>query len=651
MVDFTQAIISDLETLIIKAATQYYNGLPCELTDQQFDAKIDRLRSIAPEHWLLKSTGWGYKPLGEKCPHIGASAVGSIDVKLKYPEMGSDYVRVAMGMPKVAAQDKGVVAEGTCLAMPKLDGASVVVYFMNNIQDEFKFKALTRGRDNIGVDVTEKVRFILEHTCPDVFKMVRGSYRELFSIRGEIIVPLEHEEAIKATGMKNTRNAASGILNRNEITEDLKYLQFIPYFIRIDSSTRQYATQADMLEEIWRLQFTKLETMKLTLPRPDQLKLIFDKWKTKYPVDGLVLTNISNPSELVHDYTPMESNTLAYKFEGEEAEVVVKDVVWQTGSQGTITPVAEFEPVVLAGAEVRRATLHNYQNAIQLGVGVGARIKVIRSGEVIPYISSVVEAAQKFHYPLECPECVQKTSIVGVHLRCSNDNCGPRAVAAIKRLIEVSGEVEGFAGEMLDDFLDLVTCKNLPDILIALHNNRLLDVLSQIPDNKPHFRKLVTQLCENLTNKYKAGYSLSEFWYICNLTGISKTTAEKLGSIEPLSATMQTFSDKRLPVNVLKSLNDNYDYWKSIAAQLSMLITSAPETLNTGPTFCVTGKLSLGRDEFVKKASQRGFQFHETVKKNTQYLVCNELSGSSKTQKAEKNGTKIVTEEQFWNLT
>lgn len=651
-----------LESQIVEAATRYYSGQELIMTDAQFDDALERLRQVNPNHWILKSVGWGYQPSGNKLPHIGGNPVGSLE-KVKYPETGERYARVCIGPAQMVLDEKkNIGINETCFVTPKLDGLSVVCYFSQSSSsgsNQLSFTAITRGDGVAGVDVSKKLKYIISKRTPDVWDAMQRNYRKLFSVRGEVIIPLEFEDEIKSLGFANTRNAAAGILNRKDLDAKLlDYLRFIPYFIRVDTSNRRYKNQADMVEEIWRLGFEKVETSKMTLPQPIHLKQAWERWKQIYPIDGLVLSPLHADIDLEEDYSEAETRAIAYKFEGEEREVVITRLDWSVGTQGQIVPTAVFEPVEIAGAMIGRASCHNFKNAEMMCLGAGAVIKVIRSNEVIPYITETVKGAQSLEYPAVCPECNQTTVVEAMHLKCNNTNCGPRARNAILRLIEVSGQVEGLAENTLTKFYDEYQIKSLGDMVHCAARLEEDSLESLQETFAPHFGKLLYTQLKNIQNKLEQGFSYKEFWYIQNLTGISEKMCQRLAELDPKTLEKSNFGDVlaplKLPVNVIKSLKNNFDLWKGnldpvVGIKVVDAVESTPK-VESEYKVCITGKLSMPRAKLVKILQEKGVVVQDGVSKETTHLICDAPSSSSKYKKAVSLGTTIITEQEFMGL-
>lgn len=345
-----------LENQIKHYASKYYEGNP-EISDEDFDNLVDQLREIDPDSYVLKSVGWGsvFEYNGNKVQH-------------KYQLIGS--------LQKV--KEFGNIPAYSNVVAAKLDGLSAVLYYKYGILE----KAVTRGNGIYGIDITDKVTRILggrvtitpEITC---------------AIRGELVISIKDWESMKEINseLKNPRNTAAGIINRNDITEYLDYVSLVVYnVVGIENSELDEYTQEGIysfLED----NFDNVCPHDFAWHMP--LSLYYENYRSIYPCDGLVIGRDKvkwNPSSNAIEYSQ-----IAFKFPAEKKQTTVKAIEWNMTRTGRLAPVLIVDPVELSGATVKRCTAYNAKFIQDNKIAPGKVIEICRSNEVIPTILRVVE--------------------------------------------------------------------------------------------------------------------------------------------------------------------------------------------------------------------------------------------------------------------
>lgn len=628
MIEFEEAV--DLEELIKKASEAYYTGSGTILTDDQFDTLVDQLREIDPNNPLLKSVGWGYIPKGRKGKHI--TTIGSLD-KVKYPEI-----------PKLD--------QDSTIETPKLDGISVVCYFINGKLHQ----ALTRE----GVVVTDKMQIILQGRLAAIEQNLSGI--DLFVVRGEVKTNIEYKQELLDAGVPNIRNWAAGVMNRKGEYKDLHKLQYPVYSCVATSSHTIKKTKTAMLETLNYCGFEIPQYTKIPLgvDVPEYLIGRYEHYKKYYEVDGVVLTTNSFQSQTIENdvYLYKETST-AYKFPSAEADVVVGNIEWATGSSGKVTPVIILAaPVNLSGAIINRVTAHNVEKITKENIGINSVIKITRSNEVIPYIVDVIKPTIP-NFPTACPACGSSLKIEGAELYCKNQLCPPRLLDSIWKFIEIAGNPDGLGEVTTLKWIEYnVPNSNLEGllkyipILIQEHKegDKIIHMQQFFGD---HYGELLYQLEENLIKKYQEGLYNHEFWYVLNLKNLATSNSKKIDHINPdnvkNSYDVESIMAEKVPVPAVQALEEFFVYWKTINELIKII---GPETTSEiDLKVCITGSLEnfKNRSQFEKVLSKAGIKM-ASVGKGTDYLVCNKRSSSSKFKTAEKLGIPIVTENEFLTI-
>jgi len=541
---------------------------------------IDDLRSKDPNHWILSSTGWGAIDALADFKHLAEQPIGSLS-KINHPDE---------------------VPQKEYTVTPKLDGSSVVLYFKYGEL----WKALTRGDGKTGRDVTDKLVLIEEINFHRI-AMFKSDV-PLWAVRGEIV----------SKDKTTNRNVAAGILNRKDINEDIKTIKFVGYTVVVGEEATLHKEL--MLRKIKGAGFEVPTYYRLQNPTPEKLLEVFETAKEDCTaaIDGVVLTDANNEE-------------FAYKFLGETAEVVIEDIIWQAGAGGAITPVAVFSPVYLAGADIGKCTLHNWNNVVANKLGKGTTIEIARAGEVIPKMITLIDNSNSIDIPLEvCPECgteVEHSTINTVDKVCPNPDCLPKRVEQIQRLKEIIGDVKGFGESYIRRFLT-EECPRLEDVL----------EISKVSEDNSHYIKLVNEFLEKLEKKLKnMGLSYWEFLWVLNLPSLGRRSSKKVEAHKNDKVSIT------LPVNVEKSLDLNKDYIQKQYEYFKSYIVDEIEEVSRIKV-CISGSLQFGN----KKEFCEHYQLEQVSLTKANYFITNSKT-SGKIGKAKKKGIKIYTEEEFIN--
>lgn len=363
--------IQELEVLIPKYAQQYYDG-SSEISDEEFDALTDELKELDPNHWILSAPGWGYDPYkdtaGKKVKHLYQTVTG-----------------IASKPRKV----EDITLNGDINISAKLDGLTIVTYIKNGKI----ILAVTRGNGVTGKDVTAKVIYL--HGSDEIAdKSFTGS------VRGEAVISHAKWDKYKEKypDAKNQRNSAAGIINNT--TDPLKDLEFIDYVLfSVNTSSYEIGkTHTQKLKwlkknfkKVVENSDTDMRTVRLAKSSEDILGFFYKKVNETYPCDGLVLTEQEQRSTVKDGLIYYESNVEAFKFPSEIKETLVVDIEWNMSKGNKFIPVLILKPVVLNGATVKRVTGINAANILKNNIIPGkTRVKICRSGEVIPKVEEVI---------------------------------------------------------------------------------------------------------------------------------------------------------------------------------------------------------------------------------------------------------------------
>jgi len=620
-----------LVKLIKYHSFKYYEG-EVQITDDGFDKLIEQLHTINPNNPILSVPGWGYCSSEGKLKHLGSSPVGSLG-KTKYPEVHPLF--------------------SNCLITPKFDGLSIVLY-----ANDGKLTALTRNDGSMGKDCTKQLLHILEKKSPRSLERLLA-LKGTIAIRGEVLPDPKDGVTIKDMGIVSPRNFAAGLMNRIEVADELQYLLFVPYFVRINTE-RKYQNQLDMLLHLMELGFYGCPYQNaMNGTNPEELTELYEGLSSEWLIDGLVISPTTDYQDHI-DYSKYEKDAIAYKFQSEVVDTVVKHVDWATGSSGRINPTVVFDSVFISGANVNRASAFHASFVKEKGIGTGACIQITRANEVIPHIVSVSEPVHAL-LPSKCPSCDAEVEWDGYFLMCASEMCPSKAISSIYKLFEVSGIPENLGWSTMKKYLntfpvnmDYTKIDNIITYLMLFNQlgeknlaHRTNELQKKFND---HAGMLLWKMEMAVQNKLSEGLTYENFWYVLNLAQLGPSNAAKMKMIDP--GTLESMAGRDalrktgVSTPVLEAIKENSKYWNALYNIVKVRAPLQDVTNNIGLKVCVTGAVSMTRSKWGKLLQKYGVELVGNVGKDVKFLICNnpEEATSSKAKAAEAKGTKVITE-------
>ncbi len=610
-----------------KASKTYYAGKPI-MTDAEFDAAILELKENDPGNPFLK--------------RVGAPMPGTVKVKHRMP-MGSlsnanNEKEFQSWMPKIK--------EDICLSH-KLDGSSLELVY----EGGSFIQAITRGDGEYGEDVTRNV--LRSGNVP------LSIHPSIVSVRCECLIHVKDWERY-FEGDANPRNSAAGTLRRHD-GHNAEYLHFYAFDARMDTDCDD-----PVICEGFFFECDVLDTLKSWFKIPgyalsrdlDSLVEWFkhaerNRDRLPYEIDGVVAKiDDRDQSKSMGARDGRPKGQIAMKFKPRGAETVLRNVVWQVGHTGALTPVGEVDAVAVGGTTIRRVTLCNMEEIIRLNVGIGDTVEVVRAGDVIPKITRQVRAGETrktIKLPKKCPVCKAKIKRGGVRAFCTNEDCEGKSFGRImtwikKRNILNLGEavVKALCSNKIDElYFDIPLCvwAELEVGNGRLGEKRAKKVMEAIEKSKS------VSLSEFLGSIGIKGAGRSLCRDLCD--GLGMKTIEEVFTIRPeqISA-IEGFGETRA--------RDFCNWIAEHAEEVENLACFMEFTQNTkdgvldGETICFTGKSPKPRPEMSKIAENAGASVGSSVGSNTTILVIADVnSTSSKAVKARKMGIKLISPEDF----
>jgi DNA ligase (NAD+) len=623
--------IKELAAELLRAKYTYYNiklpdGMqPIILTDKVYDAREAELRSLDANHWVLKIVGAPQtQSEWKKAKH--QIPMGSLN-KVNVPAELSDW-----------AKDKDCKS---WFVTQKLDGLSIeLVYEGGKL-----IQGITRGDGETGEDITINVaRMVGVNT--DLKEDFNGS------LRGEIMM-LNSVWKTDFSDKANPRNAASGVSKRLDGV-GVDKLNIIFY---------QVLGDVDFQTEVE--QFKWLKDRKIGIPEywvfksADEVNKHWrnyqdnERSKLDYEIDGLVIriNDLAKQMSLGDkDLRPL--GAIAFKFDNETRESTIRDIIWQVGNSGRITPVAVVDPVQLVGATVTRASIYNIGYIEELGLDIGAKVLVARANDVIPRIEELVKGTGKIaKHPDFCPECGGLTKLDGENLVCGNTkHCRAQIIGRIKNWVAELNLLE-WGDTLIEKLVDAKKVKTVADLYkLKVNDIANLDRLGEKTAEK--CLKILKDNMEVPLEVFLGALSIPTIGQ-STIKTIIKEGCDSLEKFGQLGATEFEQVSGVGPVKA-KFLADGLKHNQQLILDLLTNGVKIKKTINgklTGKSFAITGTLSIKRAEVEKLIQDNGGEVKSSVGKGLSYLIISDpQSTSSKAQAARKLGTILINETQFLGL-
>lgn len=538
----------------------------------------------------------------------------------------------------------------------KFDGLNLVIEY----NDGLFVSATTRGNGSIGEDVTEQVRTI--RTVPLQIK-----FKGRLIVQGEGMMTnksfIEYNKTATEK-LKNPRNGVAGAIRNLDVKETAKRkLDFFCYSILLcDGKT--FFTQQEMHEFLIENGFQTGDYFKICKDVHEIIHCINEidvvKNKLDVMIDGMVIKiNKVPPREKIGFTAKFPKWAMAYKFEAQEATTLLKSVTWQVGRSGRVTPIAELEPVELAGATIRRATLNNIDDIRRKDVYENARVFVRRSNEVIPEIMGLAEKnenSKKIVEPTVCPSCGSTLIKKGPLLFCPNHlGCKEQVVDRLAHFASRDAfNIEGFSEKTASLVYDKLNVRKVSDIYKITEEDLLkLDSFKE---------KKSQNIINSIKNSKKIDFS--RFLYALGIPEIGNKTAKDLArKFENLDNLETATKEKLLEVDDIGEViadniisffkdKDNLDEIQNLFDVGVIISGKGSAQTNekiSGKTFVLTGTLTRPRREIEEMIENLGGKTSSSVSKNTDFVLAGENAGS-KLDKARELGVKVINEDEFFDL-
>lgn len=654
--------IQKLRAEIQRHEELYYVHDRPEVSDADYDALLERLKKLELERPELVTPDSPTQRVG------GRPAEGFAEVVHRRPMLSLDN---SYNIDELRAFDQRCqkLADGRSLeyvAELKIDGLSLSLHYANQIL----VRGVTRGDGRIGEDVTQNARTI--RSVPLKLRTNKSIGDEV-EIRGEAFIPRKVFERTNAereeqgeSRFANPRNAAAGTIRQLDSRSVAKRKLDLFAYDLIAGDRKPFATHWEALNWIEQAGLRVNPNRKLCASIEEVIEFAqaieAERDDLDYEIDGLVVK--VNSTALQDDFGTTNKAprwAIAYKYAARQATTQVLSIDVQVGRTGALTPVANLEPVSLAGTTVARATLHNPDEVKRLGIRIGDWVLIEKGGDVIPKVLSVIESKRTgeekpFRMPKKCPVCGGEISRPEgeVVSRCVAADCPAQLKG---RLLHFASRramrIEGLGESLVDQFVDSGKVRDAGD----LYSLTLEDIAA--------LERMATKSAANLMAQIEASKSrdLANLVYALGLRHVGDRTATTLarhfGSLDKLSqASVEALDDiPEIGLAVAESVHDwfhdegNIDLCRRLEAAgvttTSQKASGGTDDRFSGKQFVLTGTLeTFNRDEARAAIEAGGGRVSSSVSKKTDYVVAGAEAGS-KLEKANALGVTVLDEETF----
>ncbi len=635
--------ISELIELLNEYGYRYYVLDEPIVSDKEYDALYNELLSLERQVGHVRADSptrkVGGDPIKEFKPHVHINRLYSLDKCNSFEELNAWDEKI-----------KRVAPDAEYTLEYKLDGLTLCLTY----DDGLFVSASTRGNGEVGEDVTEQVLTV--KSIP-----LSVPYKGKFEAQGEGIMRLSALKKYNETAsepLKNARNGVAGaIRNLDPKVTASRNLDIIFYNVNYIEG-KDIPTQHASIDFLKKNGF-KTEMLFSSSDMRDITEKIasVDRDGLDFLIDGMVVKIDDAKTREALGYTDKFPRwAMAYKFEAEETTTVLKNVVWNVGRTGKLTPLGLLEPVELCGATIRRATLNNYGDIRRKKVKIGSRVFIRRSNDVIPEILGVAEdnGGKDIAPPAICPACSTPLVAEGAHIFCPNENdCPPQIVARLQHF--VSKHCMDIKG---------VSVKAIEQLYTKLNVRLLTDLYDLTAEDVAKLDGYKDKKISGFIASVKESKSVSLDRFI-NALGIdnvgrkcARDLADRFKSIDSLkSATREELLQMdEIGEVIADSIVDYFAKHGALIARFKELgidPKSAAKSQNgalSGKKFVLTGTLpTYTRGEASKLIEAAGGEVVSSVTKDTDYVLAGENAGS-KLDKARARNIKIITENEFMGM-
>ena len=668
--------IEDLKSEIEYHNNLYYNEDKNEISDLEFDKKLSYLIELEKKYPEFKTSDSPSERVGGKITkkfETKNHKIPMLSLSNTYSE--SELFDFDKRMKKRLSNND---IEYTCEI--KYDGVALSLIYENR---KLKY-ALTRGDGKKGDDITTNVYTI--RSIPLKLSSIAPSYME---IRGEVFISKsnfkklnDYKKNSNEPLFANARNAASGSLKLQDSSEVAKR-KLDCFIYSLNSKFESVNDHNEALKTLKNLNFNVPNSFKKCKNIEEVISYI-KYWENKrenldVETDGIVIkvNNFKQQEEL--GFTSKNPRwAIAYKYKSESAETTLKDITYQVGRTGAITPVAKLKPIKLSGSVIRKASLHNFNEIKRLDLRIGDTISIEKGGEIIPKITGVnidkrsnINKSVKFI--THCPSCNSPISKIKneANYYCRNHKyCLPQIIGKIQHFIGKDAvNIEFLGPETIKGLIDNDLIKNIADLYkLKYHDLYDLKIEFKNSNGERKIRSLKEKSCRNIINSISQSKNsnYSNILFGLGIRYVGKSTAEVLSEhFNNIKKLIDAKYDEIIQINeigdkIAESIceffkdNDNISIVSKLEKNGLKLYSKKKINIDSSIKnikFVITGTfINYTRDELKNIIKINGGKISSSISKNTDFLILGKNFGPSKKSKAANLGIKIISENDFENL-
>lgn len=650
--------VQELRTLLEEANKAYYDHAQPFMSDKEFDEKLKELEQLEAEFGLLDPSSPTQRVGGEV-----SSEFETVEHPIPLLSLDNTYNEEELNDFDKRVQKLLGHNNYDYFIELKFDGASIRLRYEHGKL----VVGATRGDGQKGDDITRNIR-----TIRDIPLQLKGNYPEVVEVRGEAFMEREafarlnqkrEEEGLST--FANPRNSTAGSLKMQDpkavAQRPIKFFAFDVLFDNEDQQLTQ-SKKNELMQEFG-LPINEHPKVCSTIQEVHSQIKEWDELRHKLPyeTDGVVIKiNQSSLREQLGTTSKFPRWAIAYKFEAEQATTIINDITLQVGRLGTITPVAELNPVLLAGTTVKRASLHNEDEIQRKDIRIGDSVVVEKAGEIIPQVISVVnpdnpDRNQPFEFPSHCPACsAELIKYEGeVAWRCINPICPPQLRIKIEHFAARDAlDIDGLGESVVDQLVSANLITNYADLY-----DLSIDQITPL-------ERMAEKSAQNLINGIEKSKSqpFEKVLYALGIRFVGKTVAKDLAyAFKSLSALQSATEEELLAVDSIgpriaesvvsffQNETNQAIIQRLVEAGLQFEVEEKEQASSAleGMKIVLTGTLpTLSRNEAKELIEKHGGKTTSSVSKNTDAVLAGEAAGSKLT-KAQDLGIEIWDEESF----
>lgn len=668
--------VEELRKLLDQANKAYYDKADPIMSDREFDRLLDELAELEQKYDLETVDSPTQRVGGSYGTPISEGSIRLGDIKQTVHPTPMMSLANTYNEQELRDFDRRVRdilghSDYTWFVELKFDGMALRLRY----ERAKLVLAATRGDGKKGDIITANAL-----TVSDIPEYIKAESDSVFEIRGEAFMETQafakYNESRLIQGLQtfaNPRNATAGSLKMLDSEEVAKRpIRFFAYDVILDEASdkirAEYNTHSSRMQLLEKLGHRVCENRWHVNSIDEVLRLISELNETRkslpFETDGVVVKINEDAFRSELGSTAKAPRwAIAYKFEAEQAETVLNGITLQVGRLGTITPVAELEPVLLAGTTVKRASLHNEDEIRRKDIRVGDRVIIEKAGEIIPQVVRVVDLEDKnrgpeFSMPSNCPACDSVLERVEDEAawRCNNPGCPPQVRIRIEHFASRDAmDIDGLGNSMVDQLVTAGLIRSYAD-LYALKVEHILP-LDRMAE------KSATNLIQAIENSKNQPFE--KLLYALGIRHVGVTVARELaqafGSLEALMSASEedVAAVHGIGIKIAESITSFFRQPQSVELVYKLisfgLKTEFEKPESSGSTleglnFVLTGTLpTLSRSDATDLIEKNGGKTTGSVSKNTSYVLAGEAAGS-KLEKAKKLGIKVITEQEFLSM-